>query len=195
MADDIENSSAVVAGAFGLTHDSWGRLVLIDSSGRRHSGVEPVRAFPIADPQHWISICDAEGRELVLVEDLAKIPQPVRQVLEDELARREFVPHVRRIVKVSTDVEPSEWDVETDRGPTRFLLNCERRRPPAQLDQCPLDRRARDALSDRRHRPARRPQPPRAGAVSVSGPISKGLRPLGEQSGFGSGPAGRLQGA
>ena len=123
MADEHENAAVVAAGAFGLSHDSWGRLVLIDSSGRRHSGVEPVRAFPIADPLHWISICDAEGRELVLVEDLAKIPQPVRQVLEDELARREFVPHVRRIVKVSTDVEPSEWDVETDRGPTRFLLN------------------------------------------------------------------------
>jgi Domain of unknown function (DUF1854) len=123
MSDQHENSSPVAAGAFGLSHDSWGRLVLIDSSGRRHSGVEPVRAFPIADPQHWISICDAEGRELVLVEDLAKIPQQVRQVLEDELARREFVPHVRRIVKVSTDVEPSEWDVETDRGRTRFMLN------------------------------------------------------------------------
>jgi uncharacterized protein DUF1854 len=123
MADENENAPMVAGGAFGLSHDSWGRLVLIDSTGRRHSGVEPVRAFPIADPLHWISICDADGRELVLVEDLAKIPTPVRQVLEEELARREFVPHVRRIVKVSTDVEPSEWDVETDRGPTRFLLN------------------------------------------------------------------------
>ena len=43
--------------------------------------------------------------------------------MEDDLARREFVPHIRRIVKVSTDVEPPEWEVETDRGPTRFLLN------------------------------------------------------------------------
>ena len=59
----------------------------------------------------------------MLVEDLATLPAAVRQVLEDDLARREFVPHIRRIVKVSTDVEPSEWEVETDRGPTRFLLN------------------------------------------------------------------------
>ena len=44
MSDENENSSPVAAGAFGLSHDSWGRLVLIDSSGRRHSGVEPVRA-------------------------------------------------------------------------------------------------------------------------------------------------------
>ncbi len=123
MSNEIENPTVAAGGAFGLSHDSWGRLVLIDSTGRRHNGVEPVRAFPIADPQHWISICDAEGRELVLVEDLANIPPAVRQVLEDELARREFVPHLRRIIKVSTDVEPSEWDVETDRGPTRFLLN------------------------------------------------------------------------
>jgi len=123
MSNETENPAIAAGGAFGLSHDSWGRLVLIDNTGRRHNGVEPVRAFPIADPQHWISICDAEGRELVLVEDLANIPPAVRQVLEDELARREFVPHLLRIIKVSTDVEPSEWDVETDRGPTRFLLN------------------------------------------------------------------------
>ena len=97
--------------------------MLIDATGRRHTGVEPVRSFPISDPQHWISIVDNEGRELVLIEDLAMLPPAVRTVLEEDLARREFVPNISRIIKVSTDAEPAEWTVETDRGPTRFLLN------------------------------------------------------------------------
>jgi hypothetical protein len=123
MATENGTVPLAAGSSFGLNHDSWGRLVLIDSTGRPHIGVEPVRAFPISDPQHWISIVDAEGRELVLVEDAGSLPAAVRDVLLEDLARREFVPHIDRILKVSTDAEPSEWDVQTDRGPTKFLLN------------------------------------------------------------------------
>ena len=35
------------------------------------------------------------------------------------------MPIIRRIVKVSAPVEPSEWEVETDRGRTSFILNNE----------------------------------------------------------------------
>ena len=55
---------------FGLVRDAWGRLVLIDADGRRHVGVEPVRAFPISDPRGWISLCDIHGRELLSIEPL-----------------------------------------------------------------------------------------------------------------------------
>ncbi len=110
-------------GDFDLQHDAWGRLVLVDAQGQRHEGVEPVRGFPISDPDHWISICDAEGRELESVKDLASLSPAVREFLERALARREFVPVIRRIVGVPADTEPTEWEVETDRGRTRFLLN------------------------------------------------------------------------
>ncbi len=123
MASQDTAAPIAVPGAFGLDHDSWGRLVLTDSSGRRYVGVEPVRAFPISDPKHWISIVNDEGRELVLIEDVATLPDAVQAVLEENLARREFVPHIQRVLKVTTDADPSEWRVETDRGPTHFLLN------------------------------------------------------------------------
>jgi uncharacterized protein DUF1854 len=107
---------------FDLHHDAWGRLVLVDRQGVSHAPVEPVRGFPISDPDHWISICDAEGRELMVVHDLAALSTAMREVLEKDLARREFVPLIRRILSVPADTEPSEWEVETDRGRTRFLL-------------------------------------------------------------------------
>ena len=106
-----------------LQHDAWGRLVLIDAQGQRHEGVEPVRDFPISDPEHWISICDAEGRELVSVKDASTLSPSVREFLERDLARREFVPLIGRIIGVPAETEPTEWEVETDRGRTRFLLN------------------------------------------------------------------------
>jgi hypothetical protein len=108
---------------FRLEHDAWGSLVLVDSDGERHAPVEPVRGFPISAPDRWISICDFQGRELVSVEDAGALAPEVRQVLSNDLTRREFVPLVRRIVNVPADAEQVPWEIETDRGPTRFVLN------------------------------------------------------------------------
>jgi len=110
---------------FSLHYDGWGRLVLTDASGLMHVGVETVRSFPLSDPNRGIAVCDSSGRELAWVEDPALLPDNVRLCLEDDLARREFVPLVLRIVSVSASTEPSEWDVETDRGRTRFRLKSE----------------------------------------------------------------------
>jgi hypothetical protein len=110
---------------FGLRHDAWGQRMLIDADGRQHTGVEVVRAFPLSDPRHGIAICDARGRELVWLDDLDALPPPLARQIEEELAKHEFVPIIRRIVKVSAPVEPSEWEVETDRGRTSFVLNSE----------------------------------------------------------------------
>ncbi len=110
---------------FGLHTDAWGRLVLTDAAGRQHVGVGPVRGFPISDPQHGVSILDADGHEVLWIGDLNEVPEPVRRLLEEELARREFVPVLRRIITISAPMEPSEWEVETDRGRTRFVLNSE----------------------------------------------------------------------
>jgi hypothetical protein len=111
--------------SYELCRDPWGRLVFIDGSGEEHIGIEVVRGFPISDPAGGISLCDSDGHELVWIDNLAGLPGPVRQLIEEELARREFVPVIRQIVKVSSPVEPSEWEVDTDRGRTSFVLNSE----------------------------------------------------------------------
>jgi hypothetical protein len=108
-----------------LHSDPWGRLVYVDENGVAHVDVVPVRAFPISDPLHWIILCSAQGHELRCIDDLAVLPRAVRVTLDNELARREFVPRILRVVNVSSHFEPAEWEVETDRGPTRFVLKSE----------------------------------------------------------------------
>jgi Domain of unknown function (DUF1854) len=110
---------------FQLHHDALGRLVLTDSDGQEHIDVEPARGFPISDPENRISIRDARGHEIRWVESLADLAPDVRSVLETDLRRREFMPIVKRIVHMTAFTEPSEWDVETDRGRTQFLLGDE----------------------------------------------------------------------
>jgi hypothetical protein len=119
------NSGSASARAFTLHRDARERLVLVDAEGREHAGVEPVRCFPISSAEQWIAICDAQGYELACVDDLGAVSPETRRMLEEELARNEFVPVVRRILSISDDSEYSEWQIETDRGRTCFRINGE----------------------------------------------------------------------
>lgn len=108
-----------------LSLDSFGRLILIDSDGHRYEGVEPVRAFPLSHPDRFIAFLDARGREVCLIEDPADLPPNTRSALDLELAKREFVPILRRVLWTSAETPPAEWEVETDRGLTRFTLDAD----------------------------------------------------------------------
>jgi hypothetical protein len=121
------NNRAQFADGRGLTLslDPWGRMVAVLPDGVEHVGVEPVRAFPITDHSHWVVLCDADGREVVCLESLELLDPDSRRVLEGELALREFVPIIRHVLSVSSDGTPSDWEVDTDRGRTRFTLDNE----------------------------------------------------------------------
>ncbi|WP_425618862.1 DUF1854 domain-containing protein [Anatilimnocola sp. NA78] len=110
---------------FSLSRDSFGQLTLIDSSGARHVGIIPLRLFPFSDRDHWISLVGPGNVEVLLIEDLLTLPKSLRETLEGELADREFLPVIEQVTHCSSDTEPSEWHVQTDRGPTRFVLKSE----------------------------------------------------------------------
>ncbi len=108
-----------------LEHDAFGKLVLVEADGTRHAGVTPIRGFPISDPQHGLSLISDDGRELKWIDDISHLPTAVRAILEAELAEREFLPQIQRILRVSLQTDPCQWNVETDRGPTSFVLKSE----------------------------------------------------------------------
>lgn len=108
-----------------LTRDAHGQLQLTAADGSVHAGVVPVRAFPIAAPDEGIALVGTDGHELAWIERLGDLPDAPRQLVEEELASREFVPEIRRLLDVSTFALPSTWEVETDRGKTRFVLRGE----------------------------------------------------------------------
>jgi hypothetical protein len=66
-----------------------------------------------------------DGRELVWIPRLDELPATVRALIEAELAGREFMPEIRKIVAVSTYATPSIWTVQTDRGRTDLVLRGE----------------------------------------------------------------------
>lgn len=108
-----------------LERNALGRLVLTDEAGQRHEAVVPVRAHPISAPDEGVSLVGQDGHELLWVNRLSDLPAPERDLLESELASRDFMPSVLSIKKVSTFSTPSQWTVETDRGQTQFILRTE----------------------------------------------------------------------
>lgn len=120
-----ENNEAIAATEVTLARDEWGQLVLTSVAAGHPAAVAPLPLFPISDPGHWISLRGLDGVELACVEDPQSLSKESRELLQNELARREFVPVIERIVRVSGQMEPSEWTVDTDRGTTSFVLESE----------------------------------------------------------------------
>ena len=108
--------------AFSLERTPFGKLVLINAQGQRFDAVVPVRAFPIQAPEEGVSVLNTDGHEVAWVPHLADLPQPTLDLLRQELALREFMPVIARIVSVSGFSTPCTWAVETDRGACEFVL-------------------------------------------------------------------------
>ncbi|KZT17723.1 hypothetical protein A1D30_01315 [Acidovorax sp. GW101-3H11] len=113
------------APAFQLARNPHGRLVLTLPDGTAHEGVTPVRAFPIAAPGEGLSLVGSDGHELLWIPHVDQVAGPARQLIDEELAVREFVPTIEKIVAVSSFSTPSTWQVETDRGPASLVLKAE----------------------------------------------------------------------
>ncbi|MDD3355033.1 DUF1854 domain-containing protein [Zoogloea sp.] len=110
--------------ALTLARNPFGQLVFTDDDGKTHQ-ITPVRAFPIAAPTENIGLINADGEEIAWIGRLDELDPTTRTLLEEEMASREFMPVIQRILRVSSFACPSTWDIETDRGPTSMVLKGE----------------------------------------------------------------------
>jgi len=107
---------------FQLRRDSFGKLVITLENGEEHVGVIPVRAFPIQAPTRGISLVRDGGKEVAWIDDLAEVPEQIRNLVQEEIEGREFIPEILHIKDVSSFATPCTWYVKTDRGDTEFVL-------------------------------------------------------------------------
>ena len=107
---------------FQLRRDSFGKLVITLDNGEEHVGVIPVRAFPIQAPTRGISLVRDGGKEVAWIDDLTEMPEQVRNLVQEEIEGREFIPEILHIKDVSSFATPCTWYVKTDRGDTEFVL-------------------------------------------------------------------------
>lgn len=110
---------------FQLARDNWGHLQCTDADGQVYRDVNVIPLFPITASKQWISLVSSDGVEIACIEHLEEISSANRALIDEELAFREFVPIIERVISVSGNSEPCEWVVRTNHGVTSFVLKAE----------------------------------------------------------------------
>jgi hypothetical protein len=109
-----------------ITLEAGSRLMLVTSETASPLYVRPLRLFPLSDPDHWIALLDERGNDVLCLEEPKTLPAASLQALLTALHNSEFVPNIRRILRTSGNSVPCQWEVETDRGDTVFIVKDEK---------------------------------------------------------------------
>jgi hypothetical protein len=107
---------------FSIEQDKQGKLVLKRPGQDDVADVRIRRAFPWSHPERYISVRSAEGKELLLIEDLAAVPEQQRGVIREYLEKWAFIPRIQRVIEVDVRFGFQQWKVETDRGVAEFRV-------------------------------------------------------------------------
>ena len=87
-----------------------------------------IRAFPITDPDYFISIREPDGKnnkkgsEIGLIEDISIFDKETVALLNSELDRRYFTPKIQKITSLKEKLGQNYWDVVTDAGNFSFVV-------------------------------------------------------------------------
>lgn len=87
-----------------------------------------IRAFPITDPDYYISIREPDGKnkekgaEIGLIENIHIFDEETVNLLNSELDRRYFTPKIQKVVSLKEKLGQNYWDVVTDAGKFSFVI-------------------------------------------------------------------------
>jgi hypothetical protein len=87
--------------------------------GSAHA-VQVHRCFPWTEPARFVSLRNADGEEVVFVEDPAGLDEESRSALEDALADAGFIFDVTGVAEIEEEVELRRWVVRTAQGTRTF---------------------------------------------------------------------------
>ena len=107
---------------FELTINAKGQLVLSRPGEDDVTDVRVRRAFPLTHASRHVSVRSADGKEILLIDDLADVPPAARATIESALADGTFVPRISRVESVDVRFGYQQWAVQTDRGPAAFRV-------------------------------------------------------------------------
>lgn len=91
-------------------------------SERTYLVAQIARAFPLSNSETYIGLRDAKDKDIGMLVDLTGMDKDSAKIVEEELARRYFIPKITKVNKVKKEFDTVNWDVETDKGPRVFTL-------------------------------------------------------------------------
>ena len=107
---------------FDLVADERNKLTLKRPGQEDVQDVRIRRSFPWSNAGQFISVRSSDGRELMLIDDVAALPPQLRQTIDSYLAGTVRIPRIERIEAVDVRFGFQQWSVQTDRGPVSFRV-------------------------------------------------------------------------
>ena len=106
-----------------LWRNERGQLVFrADEQAEPVAGVRLARCFPWSFRDRYVSIRNAEGREICLLASLEDADAETRRAIEAELDAQEFLPKITAVHGVDDRFDVMAWTVQTDRGPIELQV-------------------------------------------------------------------------
>lgn len=80
------------------------------------------RAFPLSEPERYLSLQGADGKEIAVLESMDSLDVASRALIEEELDRRYFTPQISQILELRQDAGMWRFVVATQRGEAEFYV-------------------------------------------------------------------------
>jgi len=121
------NDNAAPGGSNGrlerLERNAKGELIAhLAGRDTPHEDVSVHRCFPWTLTDQYVSIRDDDGKEIVLLRSLDGLPAATRDLIEQDLAEKFFVPKIKRISSYRAEFGVVYISAETDRGDVTFQI-------------------------------------------------------------------------
>src|SRR5437868_11934581 len=97
---------------FEIEPDLQGKLTLRRPGEDDITDVRLRRAFPWTNPGQFVSVRTHEGKELLLIEDVAGLDVSQRELIEKYLANALFIPKITRIDEIDVRFGYQQWKVQ-----------------------------------------------------------------------------------
>jgi hypothetical protein len=107
---------------FELVADAQNKLTLRRPGHDDVHDVRVRRAFPWSNAGAFVSIRSSDGKELLIIDDVAALPPALRQTIENYVAATVLIPRIERIELIDVRFGFQEWQVKTDRGRVSFRV-------------------------------------------------------------------------
>lgn len=78
--------------------------------------------FPFSRPCKYVELRREDDELVGFIQNLAELPDAVREALEKAIHLRHFVPEIRRIIAIDGRHHMYTWRVVTDRGEAEFHI-------------------------------------------------------------------------
>jgi hypothetical protein len=105
-----------------LFHDPPEVFRVTLGTGQERLAVKPVWAAPLSRPGRYLSLVNAKGEELAMIDDPGTLDKTSRAALHLELHRRYLTAIVERIDRIDPEHGTTYFAVQTDRGPRDFVM-------------------------------------------------------------------------